>query len=120
MDHPIYAPLDKDHPLVIDNVRCLFCNKPFQEGDRVTLIPKYYPDRSACVPCNPTHARCAYQGLETPTGKIIDITSRALITEHGYHPLDVDKRYNLVELIESLVLPSKPKKDESNESTDVN
>lgn len=32
------GPLSADHPMVVEQVKCAACLKPFQAGERVTLV----------------------------------------------------------------------------------
>ena len=35
----IFAPLPKDHPLVVEKEKCPVCKQEFKEGDQITLVP---------------------------------------------------------------------------------
>lgn len=72
----VYAPLPRDHHLVTDGWVCGICQKPFRPGQRTTVAPARPKNpllEAESVPAVPLHASCAFNGMTTSRGMILQI-----------------------------------------------
>ena len=62
----IFAPLPKDHPLVVEKEKCPVCKQEFKEGDQITLVPIQAHGKEGIhdltVQAIPVHAQCYWPG----------------------------------------------------------
>ena len=74
-DLGVFAPLDKDNPMVRYKLKCSTCDEVFLVGTRCALEPIETPEEagSLTVECRPVCATCHLRGVEvqTPNGKRI-------------------------------------------------
>lgn len=74
-DLGVFAPLKADHPTVMDDDKCHYCDLPLTTGVRVALIPWQTADEtgSLTVEARVVCATCSLRGREitTPVGRRI-------------------------------------------------
>ena len=67
--HPIYAPLNAEHPLVKNQDDCPLCKKPFCPGERTVLL-SINCEIVSTVQAVAVHASCGLKGVRTEHGEI--------------------------------------------------
>lgn len=93
--NPIFNPLVKEHPLITGGIKCPMCQEGFKEGERTTLL-SVNANVSSTVRAVAAHARCAFLGVKTEKGIIVDIKNG----DESDHPVVTadGSQWNLEEL----------------------